>query len=140
MTLIKKNIENPATGEIIEVKTHVDDKYTDQELLNIALENDMFSIIHTPELTTTPKPEPTWAKQFTNFTKENLDIPGGLVGAAVGTRGGPAGMIIGGAVGTFAGVIGSDYLTEEDIDYVNAMEEAAFSVGIDLVTLGTGKV
>ena len=70
MTLIKKNIENPATGEIIEVKTHVDDKYTDQELLNIALENDMFSIIHNPELTTTPEPEPTWAKQFTDFTNK----------------------------------------------------------------------
>ena len=140
MTLIKKNIENPATGEIIEVKTHVDDEYTDQELLNLALENDMFSIMHTPELTTTPKPEPTWAKQFTDFTKENLDIPGGLVGAAVGVRGGPAGMIMGGAAGTFAGVIGSDYLTEEDIDYVNAMQEAAWSVGIDLATLGTGKV
>ena len=140
MTLIKKNIENPATGEIIEVKTYAEDEYTDEELLNIALENDMFSIMHNKGLNGPPKPEPTWVDQFTDFTKENLDIPGGLVGAAVGVRGGPAGMIMGGAAGTFAGVIGSDYLTEEDIDYVNAMQEAAWSVGIDLATLGTGKV
>tara|TARA_R100001198_G_scaffold96491_1_gene86598 strand:+ start:1050 stop:3059 length:2010 start_codon:yes stop_codon:yes gene_type:complete len=138
-------VENPATGEIVSIDVRIDssgkeiDEYTDQELLNMALENDMFSIIHTPELTTTPKPEPTWAKQFTNFTKENLDIPGGLVGAAVGTRGGPAGMIIGGAAGTFAGVIGSDYLTEEDISYADAMQEAGLSVGIDLATLMAGK-
>lgn len=139
MTLIKKNIENPATGEIIEVKTHVDDEYTDQELLNLALENDMFSIMHNKGLNGPPKPEPTWVDQFTDFTKENLDIPGGLVGAAVGARGGPAGMILGGAAGTFAGVIGSDYLTEEDIDYADAVWEAGLSVGIDLTTLGAGK-
>jgi len=139
MTLIKKNIENPATGEIIEVKTYAEDEYTDEELLNIALENDMFSIIHTPKLTTTPKSEPTWVNQFTDVVKENLDIGGGLVGATVGARGGVPGMIMGGAAGTFAGVIGSDYLTEEDIDYVDAMQEAGLSVGIDLVTLMTGK-
>ena len=139
MTLIKKNIENPATGEIIEVKTYAEDEYTDEELLNIALENDMFSIMHNKGLNGPPKPEPTWVDQFTDFTKENLDIPGGLVGAAVGARGGVPGMIMGGAAGTFTGVIGSDYLTEEDIDYVDAMQEAGLSVGIDLATLMTGK-
>ena len=140
-----RSVENPATGEIVSIDVRVDssgkeiDEYTDQELINIAIDKDFFSIIHTPELTTTPEPEPTWAKQFTDFTKENLDIPGGLVGAGLGARSGPAGMIMGGAAGTFAGVIGSDYLTEEDISYVNAMQEAGLSVGIDLATLGTGK-
>lgn len=139
MTQIKRKIENPATGEIIEVNTHVDDEYTDAEILNWALENDAFSIMHTPELTTTPKQEPTWVDQFTDVAKENLDIPGGLIGAAIGSKGGVPGMIFGGAAGTFAGVIGSDYLTEEDIDYADAVWEAGLSVGIDLTTLGAGK-
>jgi len=140
-----RSVENPATGEIISMDVRIDssgeeiDKYTDQELLKIAIDEDLFSIIHNKGLDDPPEQKPTWVDQFTDVAKENLDIPGGLVGAAVGARGGVPGMIMGGAAGTFAGSIGSDYLTKEDISYANALEEAGWSVGIDVATLMTGK-
>ena len=60
------------------------------------------------------------------FFKENLDIPAGMAGTAMGMKLaaptanpwiiGTAG-IVGGATGTFSGSIASDALTQEDIDF-----------------------
>ena len=78
-----RSVENPATGEIISMDVRIDssgeeiDKYTDQELLNMAIDNDLFSIIHNKGLDDPPEQEPTWVDQFTDVAKENLDIGGG---------------------------------------------------------------
>ena len=82
------------------------------------------------------------------FLKENLDIPAGIVGSLgamklaaptanpwiIGTAG-----IVGGATGTFSGSIASDALTQEDLDFHDAVEDALISAGFDIATLGLGK-
>lgn len=82
------------------------------------------------------------------FLKENLDIPAGIAGALGGMKLaaptanpfiiGAAG-IAGGAAGTFGGSIASDALTQEDIDFHDATEDALMSAGFDIATLGLGK-
>ena len=82
------------------------------------------------------------------FFKENLDIPAGILGAVGGMKLaaptanpwiiGTAG-IVGGATGTFGGSIASDALTQEDIDFHDATEDALIAAGFDIATLGLGK-
>ena len=73
--------------------------------------------------------------------KENMSVTGALTGAATGAMvGGVPGAIIGGAVGTFGGEAAEDYFEGVPIDWENAFKASAFSVGIDLATLGTAKV
>lgn len=95
-----------------------------------------------------------WAPELTPFTtkamdwiKENAEVPAGIGGAILGTvagiPAGPIGMatgaVIGGASGSASGSLLSDHLAGEDLDYGTAVNEAALSVGIDLLTLGAGK-
>ena len=85
-------------------------------------------------------PEPSWLDK-------NMDLPlgvgGGIAGTILGAPLGPPGMFvggtIGGALGTAAGSLISDELTGEDLDYAQALEEAAISAGFDVATLGVGK-
>lgn len=89
-----------------------------------------------------------WYSDVGNFLKENMEIPGGLGGAITGTvagiPGGPVGMIgggiIGGALGSFGGSLASDKLTGAELNYADAVKEAGISLGIDLATLGLGKI
>ena len=88
------------------------------------------------------------AQRAGQATVQNLDIPGGLSGAIAGAKlGAPlgpygiaTGVIAGGALGTFGGSIATDALTEEDINFAQATEEALLSAGIDTATLGAGRV
>tara|TARA_R110000782_G_scaffold39086_1_gene91132 strand:- start:49 stop:2052 length:2004 start_codon:yes stop_codon:yes gene_type:complete len=81
------------------------------------------------------------------FLKENLDIPAGIAGAGAGFMAGAplgpigaiGGGIAGGAAGTFSGSLASSAI-EGEADLEKAAIEAAQSVAIDVVTLGTGKV
>ncbi len=85
-------------------------------------------------------PEPSWLDK-------NMDVPlgmgGGIAGTILGAPLGPPGMwaggAIGGAIGTFAGSLISDDLSGEDLEYAQALEEAAISMGFDVATLGLGK-
>lgn len=89
-----------------------------------------------------------WYSKAGTFLKENMEIPVGLGGALAGTAagipGGPVGMIaggiIGGALGSGGGSLLSDELKGEDLNYAEAVKEAGLSVGIDLATLGLGKI
>ena len=84
---------------------------------------------------------PTWLQK-------NLDVPGGMVGGLAGAGagfmvGGPPGAVIGGiaggALGTGAGTVVSEtqFKESEDIDaYSSAVENALWSMGFDLATLG----
>lgn len=88
------------------------------------------------------------ARRVGQATKENLDIPAGMAGAATGFKlGAPLGPIpaaVGtvtfGALGTFGGSIASDALSEEDLDFARATENSLLSAGIDIATLGAGRV
>jgi len=83
-----------------------------------------------------------------SFLQENMDLPVGLSGALGGAYAmaptGPVGMfvggVVGGALGTASGSLISDELTGEDLDYANAVEQGLISAGIDVITLGLGKV
>lgn len=82
-------------------------------------------------------------KERNEFIGMGSSIGGALGGAAIGTAilpglGTVAGGIIGGAIGAFGGELAEDYVSEQDLNYINAAKEAAISVGIDLVTLGVG--
>lgn len=87
------------------------------------------------------------AADIGRFFEENLDIPGGIAGAVTGAKLGAAGGlpgillggILGGAAGTFTGAIGSDLLTEEEIDWMDATYKALESAAFDVGTLGLAK-
>ena len=87
-----------------------------------------------------PAPETSWLDK-------NMDVPlgmaEGVAGSVLGSPLGPPGMwaggAIGGAVGTFAGSLISDNLSGEDLEYAQALEEAAISMGFDVALLGLGK-
>lgn len=71
-------------------------------------------------------------------------IGGALAGAAAGTAilpgiGTAVGGVIGGALGAFGGELAEDVMSEEDLNYANAAQEAAISVGLDIATLGAAK-
>lgn len=83
----------------------------------------------------------------TQYLKENMELPMGVAagagGALLGAPFGPAGSFVGAmlasAAGTGTGALVSDALTGEELDYANAVNEAAISMGFDLATLGMGK-
>lgn len=84
---------------------------------------------------------PTWLQK-------NLDVPGGMAGGLAGAGagfmvGGPPGAVIGGIAGGALGTAGGTVVSEtqfkeaEDIDaYSKAVENALWSMGFDLATLG----
>lgn len=89
------------------------------------------------------------AEGVEGFLSKNMDIPLGMAGSALGgaagfALGGPPGLFIGGtlggAAGTYAGSLYSDDLQGEELDYAKAVEDAAWSMGFDLGTLGLGKI
>ena len=102
---------------------------------------------HRAQNPTLGKPEveeeagPTWLQK-------NLDVPGGMAGGLAGAGagfmvGGPPGAVIGGiaggALGTGAGTVVSEtqFKESEEIDaYTLAVENALWSMGFDMVTLG----
>ena len=102
---------------------------------------------HRAQNPTLSKPEveeeagPTWLQK-------NLDVPGGMAGSLAGAGagfmvGGPPGAVIGGiaggALGTGAGTVVSEtqFKESEEIDaYTLAVENALWSMGFDMVTLG----
>jgi len=81
------------------------------------------------------------------YLKENMELPvgiggalgGAMIGAPFGPVGSFVGAMVGSATGTGTGALVSDALTGEDLDYANAVNEAAISMGFDLATLGMGK-
>ena len=82
------------------------------------------------------------------FLKENLDIPAGIAGTAMGMKiAAPTANpliigisgVVGGAMGTFGGTVGSDVLTQEDIDFHDAVEKSLDSAQFDVAMLLGGK-
>ena len=100
----------------------------------------------------TPPPSPTedlpWYRDIYNYVKNNLDLPagiaGGIAGARYGAQFGPKAAFLtgvaGGATSTFGGTIASDLLTEEEVDYEDAFDNAMMSAGFDVATLGAFKL
>ena len=88
-----------------------------------------------------------WYVDVKDFLKENMEIPtglaGSLTGAVAGAPLGPVGAItggiVGGALGSGSGSLLSNYFQGEDLDYADAVKEAAFSAGFDIATLGLGR-
>ena len=83
-------------------------------------------------------------KERNEFVGMGSSIGGALGGAALGTAilpgvGTAVGGIIGGALGAFGGELAEDQLQGEDLDFANAAQEAAISVGLDVATLGAAK-
>lgn len=82
------------------------------------------------------------------FLRENMELPMGIggaaAGAALGAPLGPPGMVVGGilggALGSGGGSLTSDILANQPLNYEQAAKEAAISAGIDVATLGLGKV
>ena len=82
-----------------------------------------------------------------SWLTENQDLPMGVGGAIAGERlgsafgpgGRVAGAVIGGGLGTAAGVLSSQYATDEELDYNKAVREGLIGMGIDVATLGAGK-
>lgn len=97
---------------------------------------------------TTPAPERPWFEKTGDFLGNNMEIPlgiggsiaGGIAGAPLGPAGAITGAVIGGAVGSGGGSLLSDNLQGQELDYGRATQEALISAGVDLGTLGLGKV
>jgi len=96
-----------------------------------------------PEPLSTPEDE-------ANFLQRNLGIPAGIVGSLGGAAGGmmlggPPGAVAGGIIGGAGGGAAGTYVSEtkykgtpEVEAYKLAVEDALWSLGFDLVTLGIG--
>jgi len=92
-------------------------------------------------------PETSPKAEDPNWLMQNLDLPAGIAtsiaGAKMGVPFGPAGIVVGGiaggAIGTFGGSLLSDVVSEDELDFAKATEEALFSAGFDVATLGIGK-
>jgi len=67
-------------------------------------------------------------------------LAGGAAGAPLGPAGVLAGTILGGMGGSYGGSLVGDKLEGEELNYAKATEEALFSLGIDVATLGAGKI
>ena len=102
----------------------------------------------TAEEMRTQHPELTpWTESTTEWLKDNAEVPagvggaviGGLLGAPLGPAGVVVGSTIGGSLGSGGGSLASDYLNNEQLDYAEAVKEAAISAGLDVVTMGLGK-
>ncbi len=123
-------------GEIFEFPATMSDEEIQAKLSD-------YSISQIPQ--DGPVVEPT--KDY-SWLAENQDLPMGIAGALAGERlgapFGPVGRIggamIGGAVGTAAGVLSSQYATDEQLDYNKAVREGLLGMGIDMATLGAGKL
>ena len=131
-----QEIVHPATGEILEFPVGMSD-----EAIAAAMSN--YSISQIPQ----GGPTETDTKEY-SWLQENLDLPAGIAGAITGERlGAPfgpygrlTGAVIGGGVGTAGGVLASQVQTDEQLDYNKAVKEGLVSMGIDLATLGVGKL
>ena len=92
-------------------------------------------------------PETSPEAEDPNWLMQNLDLPSGIAGSIAGAKmGAPfgipgivAGGIAGGALGTFGGSLLSDVVSEDELDFAKATEEALFSAGFDVATIGAGK-
>ena len=100
------------------------------------------------DLLASPEDKP-WYEDTADFLKANMELPagiaGGIGGALTGAAvAGPVGMVVGGVLGgsggSFGGSLASDALQGEELDYADAVKEAAISAGFDVATLGLGKV
>lgn len=91
-----------------------------------------------------PRPEPSMADKYVQpvakAVSENLDIPLGIAGSIIGAPAGPAGVVGGGAAGTMLGSALSSGLKGEDAIFAKAVEDGLWSIGIDVATLGLGKL
>lgn len=67
-------------------------------------------------------------------------VAGGIAGTPLGPPGILAGTILGGMAGSYGGSLVGDKLEGEQLDYAKATEEALLSLGIDVATLGAGKI
>jgi len=86
----------------------------------------------------------------TNIATRNLDVPGGIAGTTLGAKlgapFGPVGVGIGGVTMGMLGTFGGKYASEKikndpNVDPADAaMREAIISGGIDIATLGLGKI
>lgn len=65
---------------------------------------------------------------------------GGLAGTMAGAPLGPGGMIAGGAIGSGLGSAAGDWAKGDDVDLAKALTEAGISLGIDVATLGIGRL
>jgi hypothetical protein len=120
-------VENPKTGEVF---TFASEPTTAQieEVMGVA--------------------KPPMLDRVGSFLKGNMELPMGMggaaAGAALGVPLGPPGMlvggIVGGALGSAGGSLTSDILADKPMDFAEAAKEAAISAGIDVATLGAGKV
>jgi len=79
------------------------------------------------------------------FLQENLDIPASIAGGIAGAKLAAPTMnpfvigtsaVAGAALGTFAGSLGSDVLTGEDLQYQEAVDKTLDSIQMDVATLG----
>lgn len=83
-----------------------------------------------------------------NFLRENAEIPAGVAGsiaggammAPLGPVAAVGGAVVGGAAGSAGGSLLSDAALGEELDWAKAVEEAAWSAGFDIATLGLGKL
>jgi len=83
------------------------------------------------------------AEGLAEWAVENPEASGGVIGGVVGSPLGPWGTVAGGAAGSFVGSLIKSSQQKEAVgleDYQKAVEEAAVSVGIDLVSLGLGSL
>ena len=67
-------------------------------------------------------------------------LAGGAAGAPLGPKGILAGTILGGMAGSYGGSLVGDKLEGKELDYAKATEESLFSLGIDVGTIGAGKI
>ena len=123
-------------GEVFEFPATMSDAEIQAKLAD-------YSVSQIPQ--NAPVVEPT--KDYSWLT-ENQDLPMGIAGALAGERiGAPfgpvgrvAGAVVGGGVGTAAGVLSSQFATDKELDYNKAVKEGLIGMGIDVATLGAGKM
>ena len=109
------------------------------------------SLLSDDELKAQLRPEPTSSQEVDeepNWLQENLGVAGGfglgtagsiLGGMTFGPPGAVVGGVVGGAIGDFTGTVYSElvYKETDEIDaYSKAVENAMWSAGLDIATLG----
>lgn len=82
-----------------------------------------------------------FAEDAADWIVENPTASGGMIGGSLGMLAGPVGSVVGGAAGSALGSLiessqQKDTMSAED--YKKAAEEALFSLGIDVATIGVG--
>lgn len=99
-----------------------------------------------PELTPASEKAMGMLKSVGSAIAENGEVVGGLAGAATGAMAGSlfgpvgtvVGGVVGGATGSSGGSLASDVYNDEELNYADALDEALWSTGIDVATLGIG--